>query len=204
VGFKWLVDPFLDLPGHERRCLRRQHAKRIDEGERVHMAVARYHLDQVQERGDVGAGGVDREERDEQAIFMSESSRLYRQLHSPLEFPSIRVLDDVLAGWDLHDDGLDASIESPFHVVDHAARESKDARRKTGGGDSPDRLRVGCRNRRQPCFDALDASLGELDGDSEFSSGVNSTPACCSPSRSVTSWISNALGGENSAVTSGW
>src|SRR5579884_866904 len=37
-----------------------------------------------------------------------------------------------------------------------------------------------------------------------LSSGVNSTPACCSPSRRVTSWMSRRSGGEKSPTTSGW
>ena len=37
-----------------------------------------------------------------------------------------------------------------------------------------------------------------------FSSGWNSIPACCSPSRRVTSWTSTLGGGLNPAVTSGW
>ncbi len=36
-----------------------------------------------------------------------------------------------------------------------------------------------------------------------LSSAVNSTPACCSPSRSVTSWISTFSGIRNPSVTSG-
>ena len=107
------------------------------------------------------------------------------------------------------DDGI--SMTTPLTPVSTARLTSsfmQRAKEKICGpevalDDFLDRLVVGRRHDRHAGFDAVHAGFGQASAMRIFSSLERMTPVCCSPSRSVTSWILMFLANLKSLVTSG-
>ncbi len=144
VRLQPLGDPRLHLADEVLHGVRRQHAEGIHQRQRVHVPLVRHALDQVEHPADVGAGEVDGEEHDFEALAVRIRGGLRSKVS--IAFSSghwYAILDDVLAGRDLHDDALDARIGRTLHVLHHAAGEGEDLRPEVAPHDLADRRVIG-------------------------------------------------------------
>ncbi len=114
--------PLAGLADEHPDAVRRQHAERVDEPDRVDVAVARDALEEVEVLDEPRAGRVDREERDGESELVRQARRLDRGVDRPLHRPPVRLLDEVVARRDLHHDALDAAVGRALHVVDRLQR----------------------------------------------------------------------------------
>jgi hypothetical protein len=108
-------------PDEELHAVRREHAERVDQADRIDVAVLGDPLQQVQVVGQPRAGRVDREERHREAQLVCQRRGLDRGVDRALDGPAVRRLDQVMARRDLHDDAVDSAVGGALDVVDHAA-----------------------------------------------------------------------------------
>ena len=174
--------------------VRPQRAHRVDQRQRVHVAGVGDLADQADVVLQRRARGVDREERDQQPLLVGVRGGLDRRLDRALDRPAVALLDEMAAGRHLHDHAGHAAVHGALDVVDHAARERVDRRRQPRVDDHATAFSSSGETAGRPASIRWIPASASPSAMRSFCSAVNSTPACCSPSRSVTSWIVTCSG----------
>jgi hypothetical protein len=78
------------------------------------MAFGGHASDEIEHPGHVRASEVDRKEDDLQTLLVRIRRRFDREVDRLLEWPLIRVLNDVLARRYFHDDARHAAVDARF------------------------------------------------------------------------------------------
>jgi len=168
VDLDGLLQAIDDLRDDDRDGFRGDHAHRVGDRQRIHVAFRGDLRDDVQETAQLRAGGVDGEEDGIEAGFLCRERRIDGRLHRAVERPAVCVLDHVVARGDLDHHALYATALYDLNLIRNTAGERKNL------GFQPERRDVGdCRlvllgDGRHAGLDAVDAHRVELLGDGDL------------------------------------
>ena len=162
VGLEGHIDALLDPLGVVRNGVRGAHPKGVDERDVVDVSVGGDRLEVVEQlRHRCCPGGVDGEERDLEPIVVCVLGGLDRGLDGAFQRPLVGLLDQMVAGGDLHHHAGHATLERQLDVRHQAPAEGVDLGRQAFGGHPLDGLGVGRGYRGETGLDPMDPGLGQ-------------------------------------------
>ena len=154
-----VVEALHDLVDEERGSLRRGDAERVDDHDLLRARLDGALVDPADEL-EVGARGVDAEERDADPLFDSKrdsgANSLEHRLARDTERRELAVRDRAL-----DHRGLQSELDQRFDVRSHRAREAPDLRIELGLEDQRDGARVVGGHPREAGLDAVDTGNRE-------------------------------------------
>ena len=137
----------------------------------------------------VGARRIDGEKHRVQPLCLGKCGRFDGKVHRLFQRPSVALFNEVRAGGDLNDDAAHAAVGGQFHIIHHTAAKTEDLRCEITLDDFSDRGLIPGDTAGMPASIRWIPTSDNFSAMRILSSLVKIIPACCSPSRRVTSWI---------------